>query len=91
MPRVLIRATKMATSGAPWNHPPEVMEVMNKMGFGEGWVLSCGCTPQIRQLSPEAKGKMRCKNLERRIEKAVPMFKEQILQAELEKNHTGGA
>jgi hypothetical protein len=74
----------MATSGS--HFPPEVVEVSHKMGFGKGWALSCGCSPEIRQLSPETKGKMRRKNPERRIEKAAPLFKEQLIQLELEKN-----
>jgi hypothetical protein len=47
------------------------------------------CGPQMpepKRLSPEAKGKMRRRNLERRQEKTAPMFASDLIQIELQKN-----
>ena len=41
--------------------------------------------PAGRKLSPEAKGKMRRRNLERRVQKAAPLFATDLIQIEMAK------
>lgn len=60
---------------------------MDIIGLGKGWVVSCGPhMPEPRRLSPEAKSKIRRKNLERRVEKKAPLFANDLIQIELAKD-----
>ena len=60
---------------------------MDIIGLGKGWVVSCGPhMPEPKRLSTEAKAKLRRRNLERRVEKAAPLFAADLIQIELAKN-----
>ncbi|TAL08423.1 MAG: hypothetical protein EPO02_13150 [Nitrospirae bacterium] len=92
MPRVLMSVTRVQAGGNPV--PDEIEAAYAKLGFGKGWCLSVGCDPTpIRKLSPEAKGKLRRKSLERRVRAKAPLFAESLIQIELNSNPTyyGGA
>jgi hypothetical protein len=64
--------------------PPIIDRALKIIGYGNGWGLSVSPEmPEPRRLSPEAKGKLRRKSLERRIEKQAPLFASDLIQIEL--------
>lgn len=82
------RVRMSVTRATPHAHPaPAVIDrAIAIIGFGRGWCVSCGPTmPAGRKLSPEAKGKMRRRNLERRVQKAAPLFATDLIQIEMAK------
>jgi hypothetical protein len=84
-PRVRYSVTRPVKSAHPV--PAIIDRALRIIGLGQGWCLSCGPQmPEPKRLSPEAKGKMRRRNLERRMEKTAPMFASDLIQIELQTN-----
>ncbi len=81
-PRVRLSVTRMQASSSPV--PAVISRAIEIIGYGKGWCLSLGPhMPEPRRLSPEAKGKLRRKSLERRVEKQAPLFASDLIQIEL--------
>lgn len=84
-PRVRLSITRATPHAYP--DPSVIDRAMAIIGYGRGWCVTCGPTlPPARKLSPEAKGKIRRRNLERRTQKAAPLFAADLIQIEIEKN-----
>ena len=88
MPRELIAITRMQESTR--DIPPEILQALETVAQpGSGWALSIGIDEDAkpkRRLSPQAKGSIRRKSLERRVRKAVPLFADRIIADELAAN-----
>lgn len=84
-PRVRLSVTRPVPSAHP--APPIFDRAFKIIGYGTGWVFGCGPhMPEPKRLSPEAKGKMRRRNLERRVEAKAPLFASDLIQIELAKD-----
>ena len=83
--RVLMSVTRVQTSGHPV--PPEIDERYRELGFGTGWCLrvSHDITATYRPKPLEAKQKLRRTALARRVAAKAPLFADQLIQAELER------
>lgn len=67
--------------------PAVIDRAMEIIGLGRGWVVACGPhMPEPKRLSSEAKGKMRRRNLERRITRKAPLFANDLIQIELSRD-----
>lgn len=84
MPRVLMSITRIQLGANPV--PIEIEQEHERIGFGKGWVMSVGCTPVVRRLSDEARGKIRRGNLKRAAQTKAPLFAEQIITEAQAKN-----
>ena len=88
MPRELIAMTRMQESTR--DIPPEILQALETVAQpGSGWTLSIGIDEDAkpkRRLSPQAKGSIRRKSLERRVRKKAPLFADRIIADELAAN-----
>ena len=88
MPCELISMTRMQESTR--DIPPEILQALETVAHpGSGWALSISIDEAAkpkRRLSPEAKGSIRRKSLERRVRKKAPLFADRIIPDELAAN-----
>ena len=70
--------------------PPEIQEALETLARpGSGWSLFVGVDEDARprrRLSPQAKGRIRRKSLERRVRMAAPLFSDRIIAEEIAGN-----
>ena len=88
MPRELIAMTRMQESTR--DIPLEFLQALETVAQpGSGWALSIRIDEDAkrkRRLSPEAKGSIRRKSLERRVKKKAPLFADRIIAEEIAAN-----
>ena len=88
MPRELMAATRLQESTR--DIPPEIQEALETLARpGSGWNLFVGIDEDARprrRLSPQAKGRIRRKSLERRVRRAAPLFADRIIAEEIAGN-----
>lgn len=82
-PRIRLSVTRLQSS--TWPNPPVIDKAYSIIGLGTGWcVRVIPHMPEPRKLSPEAKGKIRRRNMEKRIQAKAPLFANDLIQIELE-------
>jgi len=85
MPRELIAITRLQESTR--DIPLEIEQMLETIARpGSGWAVAVGIDEDAmpkRRLSPQARGSIRRKSLERRIRKKAPLFADRIIADEL--------
>lgn len=81
MPRVL----KAVLCDKPYPCPKEIHDLWLEMGPGSGWSVGWERIDQVpvKRWSPEAKARVRQRNLRARMEKKFPLFADGFIAAEL--------